>query len=292
MNPDKRPANLFGIIGYPLSHTMSPYLHNFIAQRTLLNFHYSAFEVKPGKLEKAVDGVRALGIKGLNVTVPYKQKVIPLLDGISANAKEIGAVNTIKNQGNELMGFNTDALGFSRTLKEKKVNLEGGKVVILGAGGAARAVLYSLIKKDIDQIAIYNRTLENAGKLARELSEKMDSLEFSYHQLNESKLRKDLENAGLLVNTTPVGMYPTTDKLPIEDDVKLNKNLVVFDLIYNPPRTKLLARAENEGAKTINGLDMLIYQGIEALNIWLQLEINSDLIPDLRNYLKQQLKND
>lgn len=291
MNPDKRTEDLFGIIGYPLSHTMSPYLHNFVAKRTALNFHYTTFEVKPGKLERAVEGARALGIGGLNVTVPYKQKVIPLLDRISEEAKEIGAVNTIKNQGGELRGFNTDLLGFSRTLKEEKVDLEGGKVVILGAGGAARAVLYSLIKKDIDQIVIYNRTLENARKLARELSEKMGSLEFSYHQLDENKLRKDLENARLLVNTTPVGMYPKTDKSPIED-VNLNKNLIVFDLIYNPPRTKLLARAETEGAKTINGLDMLIYQGIEALNIWMEREINTGLVPDLRNYLKQKLKND
>lgn len=292
MNVNKRDFGLLGIIGYPLTHTMSPYLHNYLFEKKNLNLRYFPFEVKPEHLERAIDGIRALGIKGLNVTVPYKQKVIPYLDRVSKEAKQIGAVNTIENKSGVLKGYNTDVLGFSRTLKEEKVEIEDTKAIVLGAGGAARAVLYSLIENDIHQIAIYNRTLANARVLARELSEKLEFAKFKCHQLNENhKLRKDLEDTKLLVNTTPVGMYPATNKSPLESDVQLNENLVVFDLIYNPPKTKLLKRAEKLCAKTINGLDMLIYQGIEALNIWLAEEIVSGHLPGLRSYLRRRLKD-
>lgn len=292
MNKDKRKLSLFGIIGYPLTHTMSPYLHNYVFEKMDLNCGYFPFEVKPEDLEKAIQGARSLNINGLNVTVPFKRKVIPYLDQISEEASQIGAVNTIKNQRGALKGYNTDVLGFSRTLKKINFNLEKSKAIVLGAGGGARAVIYSLIRKDIYKIAIYNRTLTHARKLAQKMGKKLGFSKFACHSLDKTdKLREDLAKAKLLVNATPVGMWPDPDKSPLPDGVQLNGHLIVFDLIYNPPTTKLLQGAKAKGATTINGLDMLIYQGVEALNIWLKKEINSNLFPDLRNYLIEVLAN-
>lgn len=293
MNIDRGDFQLFGIIGYPLTHTLSPYLHNYVFEKMGLNWGYFPFEVKPKELGEAIKGIRALGIKGLSVTVPYKQKVIPYLDGVSTEAEQVGAVNTIHNNSGILKGYNTDVLGFGRNLEEEKVKIEGKKAIVLGAGGAARAVIYSLIRKDIQQITIYNRTLANAHKLAQKMGEKLGFSKFVCHSLNEAhKLSKDLARAKLLINATPVGMWPDTDKSPLPGGVGLNEHLAVFDLIYNPPTTKLLRCAKEEGAKTINGLNMLIYQGVEALNIWLKKEISSNLLPNLRDYLTGVLKDE
>ncbi len=292
MKIDDGDFRLFGVIGHPLAHTLSPLLHNYIFEKMGLNHRYFPFKVRPTDLEKAIQGARSLSVSGLNVTVPFKRKVIPHLDQISKEAKQIGAVNTIKNQSALLEGYNTDLLGFSRSLKEANFDTKKSKAIVLGAGGAARAVIYSLIREGIQQIAIYNRTLTNAHQLAQSMGNKLGFSKLICHSLNENRnLREDLAQAELLVNATPVGMWPDTDKSPLPDDVRLNHQLVVFDLIYNPPTTKLLRRAREKGAQTINGLDMLIYQGVEALNIWLEKKVSSHLLSNLRTYLTEVLKD-
>lgn len=292
MKIDKGDFQLFGVIGHPLDHTLSPFLHNYIFQKMSLNHRYFPFKVRPKELKKAIQGAKSLNISGLNVTVPFKRKVIPHLDKISQEANQIGAVNTIKNQSGLLEGYNTDLLGFSRSLKEANFDSKKSKAVVLGAGGAARAVIYSLIREGIQHIAIYNRTLANAHKLAQSMGKKLGFSKFACRSLNENlNLREDLARAELLVNATPVGMWPDTDKSPLPGGVRLNDQLVVFDLIYNPPTTKLLRGADEEGAQTINGLDMLIYQGVESLNIWLGKKVSSQLLRNLRTYLTGVLKN-
>jgi shikimate dehydrogenase len=260
-------TKLCGIIGDPIEHTMSPAMHNAAFKKSGLNYLYLPFRVKSEDLGEAIDGVRALNIRGLNVTIPHKVSVIPFLDKLDSLVDGIGAVNTIVNDEGVLMGYNTDATGFLRTLIEGGIEPRGKNVVILGAGGASRAISFILAERGAS-LVILNRLLELdwAEELASRISEffgkQVEALE-----LDEKNLAKVLEKADIVVNATSVGMSPKIDETPLPSKL-LKPDLVVYDIVYNPAKTRLLREAEAAGARTLSGLNMLVWQGALAFEKW------------------------
>jgi len=260
-------TKLCGLIGDPVEHTMSPAMHNAAFARMGLDFVYVPFRVKPEDLTQAVAGMKAFNIRGLNVTIPHKVAIIPLLDELDPLAERIGAVNTVVNDGGVLQGFNTDAIGFLEALMQRGVEPKGKKVVVLGAGGAGRAASFVLAERGA-QLLILNRRQELgwAEELAEQLTQAFGK-EVRAMELTDGNLAQALEGAYILVNATSVGMTPNTDETPSGADM-LKPSLVVFDVVYNPVKTKLMRQAEQIGAQTISGLEMLVWQGALAFELW------------------------
>ncbi len=260
-------TRLCGIIGDPVEHTMSPAMHNIAFKKLALDYLYVPFRVKKEELGEAIKGTRALNIRGLNVTIPHKVAVLQFLDELDPLAEKIGAVNTIVNDDGVLKGYNTDAGGFLRALLEKGIKPEGKKVVILGAGGAARAVSFILADRDA-HLVILNRRLELDW--AKELAGRISQLfhqEVAALELTRENLRRVLAKADILVNATSAGMSPDIDGTSVPAEL-LRPGLVVYDIVYNPIKTRLLKEAEAAGAHTIGGLDMLVWQGALAFEKW------------------------
>ncbi|NLB88024.1 MAG: shikimate dehydrogenase [Syntrophomonadaceae bacterium] len=257
-------TKLMGIFGYPLQHSLSPIMHNKTLQKMGLNYCYVPLEVKPDDIGKAVEAIRFFDILGVNVTIPYKEKVIKYLDGLSPEAKACEAVNLIKNEGGRLVGYNTDGLGFVSGLEEAGVAIKGN-VLIIGAGGAARAVGYSLAKK-VQEILFLDIDKSKAQELAlfimNQTGTKSHGLEMNQDILNELKSWADI-----IINSTPVGMFPKVEDTPIDNLDGVKEHVVLCDLIYNPLQTKLLAMGQEKGLYTINGLPMFIHQGALTLKI-------------------------
>lgn len=243
---------LYGIVGNPVGHSLSPVLHNRVFQRMGWDAVYLAFEVDD--LQAAINGVRGLGIRGLSVTIPYKTEVIPFLDEVEGMAKKIKAVNTIVNEGGKLVGYNTDWYGAIEAL-EKRIDLKGKKVLLLGAGGAARAIGYGLKEKG-SEIVISNRSFDRGKKLAEEL-------DCPFVMLSSIK-RVD---ADILINATSAGMHPNDGESPLRKEC-LRSGMTVMDIVYRPRQTKLLKEAETCGCQVIDGLEMLAYQGAKQQEIW------------------------
>ncbi len=256
---------LCGLIGDPIAHSLSPLMYNAAFQKLGLDYVYVAFCVRAEELPAAVAGMRALHMRGWNVTMPHKVAVMPLLDGLDTRAQQFGAVNTVVNDGGILKGYNTDADGFLRALQEGGVAPGGKRVVLLGAGGAARAIARVLVESDA-RLVIINRSLEHAEKLAGEIS-RISRQEIKALQLSEMNLEKMLADADILVNTTSVGMVPGVDETPVPARL-LRSSLVVNDIIPNPAQTRLLREAEAIGAHTISGVEMLLWQGVLAFEKW------------------------
>ncbi len=254
-------TKLLGLIGDPVAHSLSPRLHEFLLARAGLNYCYLAFRVPRARLAAALQGMRALGIRGLNVTIPHKEAVIPHLDGLSREAEAVGAVNVIANEGEKLVGHNTDVQGFLAPLRARGVELAGARAVVVGAGGAAAAAAWGLLSAGAE-VAIANRSPERARALAQRLSRWGP---VSAHAL--TALPELLKEASLLVNATPVGMHPHPDGITVPPQL-LHEGLLVYDLVYNPPRTRLLFEAAARGAETLGGLEMLVHQGVRALELW------------------------
>jgi len=260
-------TRLCGVIGDPIEHTMSPVMHNAAFKEIGIDYVYVPFRVKPEKLGEAISGMRALNIRGLNVTIPHKVTVLQFLDKLDPLAEKIGAGNTIVNEDGVLTGYNTDATGFLQAVLEEGVEPEGKKVVILGAGGASRAISFILADRGAD-LVILNRRLELdwAEELAHRISQTFRQ-KVSALELNPENLKKALESADILVNATSVGMNPDVDQTLVSADL-LRPGLIVFDIVYNPVKTKLLREAEAAGAEIIGGLDMLVWQGAIAFEKW------------------------
>lgn len=260
-------TKICGIIGDPVEHTMSPAMHNAAFKELNLDYVYVTFRVKPSALAEAIEGLRALGICGFNVTIPHKINIIPLLDKIDPTAKQIGAVNTVVNNDGILTGYNTDAPGFLQAMLDSNINPGGKKIAVLGAGGASRGI--SLILAENKAIVtLLNRAsgMERATTLATTLSDSTGA-EIKALELNNANLERVLDKTDILVNTTSVGMTPDTDNSPVPANL-LKPGLVVYDIVYNPIRTKLIRDAEAAEAKTISGIDMLVWQGALAFEKW------------------------
>ena len=266
-------TKIIGIIGKNTENSLSPLIHNQIILKYSLNFCYLPFKVTENDLSQAIQGIRALSIKGVNVTFPYKEKVIEFLDEVEESAQRIGAVNTIVNNKGILTGYNTDIIGLKKSLQEDgKFSIKKKKAVILGAGGAARAVVYALLEEEIEEICIFNRTLEKAKKIKQNLSSFFPKSRIIVFPLEGEDLKDKIEKAHLLVNATSLGMPPRVDNTPLPDEKLFHPDLLVYDLIYHPVRTLFLRQAEKARAKIINGLPMLVYQGIESFHLWTGLK--------------------
>lgn len=266
-------TKIIGIIGKNIKNSLSPLFHNQIIPKYSLNFCYLPFQVAETDLGKAIQGIKALNIRGVNITFPHKEKAIEFLDKVEKSARRIGAVNTIVNNKGFLTGYNTDVIGFKKSLQEDgKFIIKEKKAVILGAGGAARAVVYALLEEAIEEICIFNRTLEKAKKIKQNLSSFFPKSRISVFYLEGEDLKDKIEKAHLLVNATSLGMPPRVDNTPLPDEKLFHPNLLVYDLIYHPARTLFLRQAERAGAKIINGLPMLVYQGIESFYLWTGLK--------------------
>lgn len=241
------------IIGSPVEHSLSPIMHNAGYKALGLNFAYTAFNITDVK--ETLLGVRALGIRGVSVTVPHKLSVMPFLDKLDASAKEIGAVNTIVNDNGKLIGSNTDCEGAIRALEEK-TKIEGKQVFVVGAGGAARAIVFGLKKKNA-KIKIINRTVNRAQTLAKEV-------EIQYGNLTDLS---EIKNSDILIHATTTGMHPNSNNSLIPKEY-LHKNLVVFDIVYNPKETKLIKDAGEVGCQIVYGYKMLLYQAVAQFELF------------------------
>ena len=254
---------LFGVFGDPVGHSKSPLMLNRAFREAGINGAYGAFHILPGTLQAAVEGIRALGFRGVNVTIPHKVEVMKYLDRIDEAAQAIGAVNTIVNDNGVLTGYNTDGIGYVRSLKEETgVSLAGKKVLLLGAGGAARAIVYALAKEGAGRIVIANRTVKRALELARDMS-----LYVQTEGVGTADIGQYMDNIELVINTTAAGMHPNVDELPMDAGF-LRSGLLVSDLVYNPRITAFLKCAEEAGAQIHSGLGMFIYQGAYAFEYW------------------------
>lgn len=255
------------LIGDPVEHSMSPAMHNAAFQELGLDYVYVAFRVQKENVTRAIGGLRAFDLRGMNVTIPHKVAVIPLLDELDPLAGKIGAVNTIVNDGGKLRGYNTDAGGFLHALLAQGIEPEGKSVAIIGAGGVARAASFVLADKKAD-ITILNRieelnwAVELAGHISQAFGKNVEALE-----LNQQNLRNVLAKSDILVNATSVGMSPKINETPVPSGL-LGAGLVVYDIVYNPVETRLLKEAAAAGAKTISGLDMFVWQGALAFEMW------------------------
>lgn len=277
----------FGLIGHPVGHSLSPALHNVSFKHLGLDYEYVLFDVEKEKLGVFFDNAKKRGMLGVNVTIPNKVEVIKYLDDLSREAELIGAVNTIKF-GDKLTGYNTDGIGCAQALAEAGVDIKGKRILILGAGGAARSIIFQCAL-DGAQISISNRKAEKkmAIDLSKDVTKKL-KVECPVVDLNNKSVAKALEGSDVLIHATPVGMHPDTDASIIPADI-IPENVAVMDIVYNPIETKLLAEAKKNGCTTINGVGMLVHQGAQSERIWLGVEPPVD---KMRAAVENTLKSD
>lgn len=278
-----------GVIGYPLKHTLSPVMQNAALQKTGIEGCYLAFEIDPDKLKEAFDGFKVLSFRGYNVTIPYKIQIMEFLDAISDEARAIGAVNTvIIDESGNTRGDNTDYYGFLNTFSENdRQHLKGKKAVVIGSGGASRAVGAALANMQLAEIMFYDKIFETAKNTARHISE------LARNQVVVSAGALDdivLQDVSLVVNATPAGMYPHVDATPIEPDHldHLNPGAILFDLIYRPDETLFIKEAAKRGIKTYCGSEMLVLQGAKAFELWTGQPAPVDL---MRQKLLESIQN-
>lgn len=250
-------TELYGVIGSPIRHSLSPVMHNAAFEKVGMNAVYLAFEVQKEKLKGCVEGIKALDIRGVNVTIPHKIHVMEFIDELDDLAARIGAVNTIVNEKGVLRGYNTDCSGAMKAI-EKLTDIKDKNIAVLGAGGAARAIAFGVVDRG-GNIFILNRTVEKAKQLAEDTGG-------NYGGLNELERLQGDEGIDILINTTPVGMFPHTGSSPVPK--KLLKNMTVMDAIYNPIKTRLLEDAQSNGCQIISGVEMFINQGADSFRLW------------------------
>ncbi len=284
-------TKILGIIGNPVEHSISPQLHNYISRYLGVDAVYVPFKVEKAQLGRAVDGLRALNIKGFNVTIPYKNDIISFIDEVSEEAQLIGAVNTVKNVDGRLYGYNTDAEGFVRSLEEEgSTGFNGNDVSIIGAGGAARALAVKAALDGAKNIAIINRSVERAHEIADLINNKINNSAFDI-SLSDSNVEKVFAESKIVINTTSVGMYPDIEKTPVETMAGFSERHIVCDIIYNPERTVFLKSAADMGCKVINGHGMLFYQGIYAYQIWMDMKFSHAQIKALHKSFMDIIKS-
>ncbi|MBQ6820086.1 MAG: shikimate dehydrogenase [Clostridium sp.] len=265
----------FGLLGEKLSHSLSPDIHNELLRLINREGAYKLFEVEKNNLKEFIEAIKLLKIKGCNVTIPYKKAVMEYIDIISDEAKSIGAINTISLKDGKLYGYNTDYFGFGYMLKVSNIDVANKIVVILGNGGASRAVLQYLLNNDVLSVYIVSRNP-------------------NYHEYNNDKIKvinyKELESidADILVNTTPVGMYPNIDSSPVNEEI-INKYSALVDIIYNPIETKFLALGKQLNKKTVGGLYMLVGQAVKAEEIWQDIDIEESVIEKIYKKIEKKL---
>ncbi len=272
-------TELIGLIGFPIKQSYSPFIHSVAAELTGTKIIYLPFEVHSTNLKNAVKGTVALGLKGFNVTVPHKVKVVEHLNKLSEEAAIIGSVNTVVNELGKLIGYNTDVNGIIESLNPYKSQINGNDVCIIGSGGSARAVIFTLIRNyKPKSIYLVNRTEQHSYSLKQHFRSKMRFDGIVTKELQQPDLLGLMNNCALIVNSTPVGMFPGIDDSVLTNSDAFVKDQVVFDLVYTPVKTKFLQLAESKGAITINGLNMLVHQASKSFNLWTGVEFPTEKV--------------
>ena len=279
-----------GIIGDPIEHSMSPLMHNTAFKTLGLDYAYVPFKVKSLELRKAIEGIRGMNLRGVNVTIPHKVAVMPLLDRIDPLAEKIGAINTIVNDDGILTGYNTDAAGFLQTLHERGIELAEKRVLLLGAGGAARAIGNILAAEKVKLIVLNRRQeLSWAEDLACRLVQSYGA-DVEVGELTNENLKNAITNVDILVNATSLGMSPDNEQTPVPADL-FQANITIFDIIYNPLPTRLLQEAKAAGVRTIDGLEMLVQQGAVSFEKWTGIKAPIDVMrKSVESILRQNEK--
>lgn len=272
-------TTLLGLIGYPLKHSKSPHMHNTSFELLGLDHVYMAFEVEEGHIKEAIDALKILNAIGGNITMPHKTKAIEFLDEISPDAKIIGSINTIKiDEDKKATGYNTDGRGFIKALQENDVDFKGKKIVMAGAGGAARAVATQLAFDGAGEIVMFNRTLKTVQDIVDNINNNIPTCKAVAKAMDEDVITEEIKDSAILVNCTSLGMKSTIDQAIISSPDQLPKDIFVADIVYDPEQTKLLKIAEQAGCKFMNGLMMMIWQGAVAFKIWTGKDMPVDLI--------------
>jgi shikimate dehydrogenase len=282
-------TKLLGLLGHPIKQTYSPFIHNIAAQMKDLDYIYLPFDVPAANLRNALRGMIALNIKGFNVTIPHKENIIQYLNNVSEEASIIGSINTVVNELGKLNGYNTDVDGVLATLTPYKKEINGNDVSVVGAGGGARAVIYSLIRHfKPKKIFIINRTEQRAEALKNYFDAKMKFTAIKTRELFPPDLVKIFNDSKLIINATSVGMFPDSDDVITKLGDSFVKDQLVFDLVYNPPETRLLQLAASKGAIVLDGLKMLVHQAAKSFELWTGEKIPVD---ELQKSLLMVIKN-
>ena len=273
-------TKLYGLIGHPVAHSRSPYLQNELIRRFGINARYLAFDVPSGDPEAVLRGAYEMGVGGFNVTVPYKQAVMPFLKKIDEKAALIGAVNTLKYEADGWHGYNSDMPGLMRAFSHDDVILSGKPVVILGAGGAANAAVCAAAECGAADILIVNRTVEKAQNLCERFSAQYAGIRFSAGAIGADPailaMEKIAADGWIAIQTTSVGMHPKCDEAAIEDPRFYRMLEVGYDIIFNPQRTRFMELSQKAGARAYNGLKMLMFQGVRSFEIWNGVSVDRD----------------
>lgn len=274
-------TKIVGLLGYPIKQTFSPFIHNLAFQLLELDYIYFPFSVTKSNLKNAIKSMSTFGIKGFNITIPHKETILNLVNDLSEEASIIGAVNTVVNDLGTIKGYNTDVNGIYETLFPFHDEIQNNVVTIVGAGGSARAAIFTLIRNfKPSEINIINRTEQRAENLKDYFKLKMNYDNFNTFELIQPDLISVFRNSKLIINATSVGMYPELDDTIINVNNAFTKSQIVFDMVYNPPKTQLLKIAESEGATTLNGIKMLVHQAAKAFELWTGEKMPIDQIID------------
>lgn len=283
----KGTTRVCGLIGNPVEHSISPLIHNSLAELCNIDIVYTTFKVEADSVPKAVEGAYALNVLGMNVTVPHKQAVIQSLSDIDPLAKAIGAVNTLVRTPDGYKGYNTDITGLARELEDADISLKGREVIILGAGGAARAIAFLCADEDAGGVYILNRTVEKAADIAQAVNnyfgkEKAVAMSLSdYSKLGGQDY--------IVIQTTSVGLYPNSEAVIIEDEDFYKKAAVGVDIIYNPSTTKFMKLMNDVKKPAYNGLKMLLYQGVAAFELWNNIKVSKEAVDEVYMRMKREM---
>ncbi len=274
---------LTGLLGSPVAHSISPMMHNEGFRQLDLDYVYLCFDVGTDNLKTAVEGMKVMGVRGFNCTMPDKNLMCELADELSPAARMIGAVNTVLNENGKLTGYNTDGIGYMQAVKDAGHNIIGKNMTLLGAGGAATAVCVQAALDGVAQINVFSirdQFFERAQRMVDTINKETNCKASLYDFEDETVLKKSIADSHILTNGTSVGMAPNTDNCIIKDKSFFHEDLIVSDVIYNPRETKLLKMAKEAGCETFNGLYMLLYQGAEAFKIWTGKEMPVEIIKE------------
>lgn len=274
---------LTGLLGSPVAHSISPMMHNEAFRQLGLDFAYLAFDVGTDHLKTAVDGLKVMGVRGFNLTMPDKNLMCSLVDKLSPAAEIGGAVNTVVNDDGFLTGYTTDGIGFMRSVAEAGEDIIGKKMTLLGAGGAAASIMIQAALDGVAEISIFNirdTFFTRAESIIEKLKEKTECKLNLYDFSDPEVLKREIAESRILVNGTSIGMAPNTDRSIITDESVFHRDLFVFDVIYNPEETLLLKMAKAAGCKTLNGLNMLLYQGAAAFELWTGRKMPVEIIKE------------
>ncbi|HAL56560.1 MAG TPA: shikimate dehydrogenase [Bacteroidetes bacterium] len=283
----------YGVIGHPIAHSLSPLMHNAAFKVLGLEATYGAFDVEPASLRRSLEVFKSKGFAGLNITIPLKEDMLALAEEVTEEARAIGAVNTVLFRDGKVFGFNTDAFGISKSLEEFRGELAARNMLVLGAGGSARAVVYTLLNDfSPNELIVASRTVKRADELASRFvpseASKIRTLD-----LQDPAFADTFKSCTLIVNCTPVGMSPNVEASPLGDPALIHSKQIVMDLIYTPLKTTLLAAADKVGARTISGVEMLLQQGARSFEIWTERQMPVDQIrPVLLRALEDRGKGD